>query len=70
MDPALKRRLDALVVLCATLLGLQMTAALTTTQLGVGLLAVAIFPTGLILLAVFAYIGREAVGDPDTETAG
>jgi hypothetical protein len=70
MDSVLKRRLDALIVMCAALVGLVLTALLFATQLGVGLLAVAILPTGLIILAVFAYIGREGAGDPDTEAAG
>jgi hypothetical protein len=58
MDPALRRRLDALVVLCSLLLGITITTLLVVAPVGPGALTASILPTGAILLVVYVYIER------------
>lgn len=56
MDDALRRRLDALIVLCSALLGLAITVLVLWDGATVAVLAYALPPTALIVAVAFRYV--------------
>jgi hypothetical protein len=67
VDPALKRRLDVLVVLQAVTIGIAVTVLFATEFIGPLFLSFALLPTVAILLVAYVYIDRaaEARAAPD-----
>mgnify|MGYP006295556841 CR=1 FL=1 len=56
MTESLKRRLDALIVLCSTLLGLALTVLFFWERASVPFFLIALLPSGSIAVGAFLYV--------------
>ncbi|QLH78596.1 hypothetical protein HZS55_15425 [Halosimplex rubrum] len=58
MTDAIKRRLNALILLCSAILGLAVTLVVLGGRTSATLLVFALLPSGAIALAAFVYAGE------------
>ncbi|WP_224268049.1 hypothetical protein [Haloprofundus salinisoli] len=60
MNRDIRRRLDVLIWLCASLLGIVFTYLLLSSQTGVGFLFLSLPPTIVIAILAFGYVNRAS----------
>ncbi|MFC4357205.1 hypothetical protein ACFO0N_04485 [Halobium salinum] len=59
MEPALRRRLDALILLCSALLGTVLAYTLLSSRAGPGFLVLALLPSAVVATAVFWFVNQS-----------